>query len=77
MTTVMSSELFPNAKSVWILANIWWDLSNQVKIILLSLLHEYSTYIWETETLLGLFVPYFDPYMVVHGNLYAGVTLVS
>ena len=25
----------------------------KVKIILLSWLHEYSTYIWETETLLG------------------------
>ena len=24
-----------------------------------------------------LFVPYFDSYMVIHGNLYAGVILVS
>ena len=26
--------------------------------------------------MLGLFVPHFDSYMVIHGNLYAGVTLV-
>ena len=49
----------------------------KVKIILLSSLHEYSTYIWETETQLGLFVPYFDLHILMHDNLYVEATIVS
>ena len=66
-----------NSMICLIRSTIATPFSSQVKIILLLWLHEYSTYIWETETLLGLFVPYFDSYMVIHGNLYARVTLVS
>ena len=41
--------------------------------------HNYMdiVYIWETETQLGLFVLYFDSYIVIHGNLYAEAPIVS
>ena len=50
--------------------------SSQVKIVYY---HNYMdiVYIWETETQLGLFVLYFDSYIVIHGNLYAEAPIVS
>ena len=50
----------------------------KVKSILFPQLHKHRTYIWGTETLLGLFVPSFDTYMIVLlDNPYAGVKLIS
>ena len=53
-------------------------VSSQVKSILFPQLHKHRTYTWGTETLLGLFVPLFDTYMIrLLDNLYAGVTLIN
>ena len=50
----------------------------KVKSILFPQLHKHRTYTLGTETLLGLFVPSFDTYMIVLlDNPYAGVTLIS
>ena len=52
--------------------------SQKVKSILFPQLHKHRTYTWGTETLLGLFVPSFDTYMIILlDNPYAGVTLIS
>ena len=49
----------------------------QVKTILSSQLHGYDTYIWGTENLLSLFVPYFDSCMVLYSNIYDEATTAS
>ena len=50
----------------------------KVKSILFPQLHKHIAYTWGTETLLGLFVPSFDTYMIILlDNPYAGVTLIS